>query len=421
MNSVNVLVVFLEGILSLFSACVISILPVYLAILSGSSVQDLREGEVGVKNSPILLNTLLFILGISTTFFILGSSLNALNRFVAINQDLLGKIGGIIIIIMGLVYSGYLNLPFLQKERKFTMEVQEMKPLTAYLLGFTFSFGWTPCVGPMLASVLIMASSSDSMLVGNLLILVYTLGFTLPFLIISLFYDKLFHHIDKLKLHLDKIQKLGGALLIIVGIVMALGGTDNIMAGIRNMTGPENEISQDINEGDKESGEEKRPDDGDINPGQDEEEEEEEKIPAPDFTLVDQYGESHRLSDYRGQIVFLNFWATWCPPCRMEMPFIEEIYKENKLNSDEIVILGVAGPNQGQEKDKDYIIKFLEDEGYSFPVVFDEDGSVFAQYTVRSLPSTFFIDKDGNVKYYVPGAMDKETMEMIIEDVKGSE
>ena len=108
---------------------------------------------------------------------------------------------------MGLFYSGYLNLPFLQREKKFNMEVQEMKPLTAYILGFTFSFGWTPCVGPMLASVLIMASSAGSMLAGNLLILVYTLGFTLPFIIIALFYDRLFEHLDKLKLHMDKIQK----------------------------------------------------------------------------------------------------------------------------------------------------------------------------------------------------------------------
>lgn len=416
MGSVNVFVVFIEGLLSLFSPCVLSILPVYLAILSGSSIKDLKEGEVGVKNSPILINTILFVLGISTTFFILGSSLNALNQFVAINKNLLGKIGGIIIIIMGLFYSGYLNLPFLQREKKFNMEVHEMKPLTAYILGFTFSFGWTPCVGPMLASVLIMASSAGSMLAGNLLILVYTLGFTLPFLIIALFYDRLFEHLDKLKLHMDKIQKAGGALLIIVGLVMALGGIDNIMVQLKNIGKTNTEISQDAEQHNANSTNEENI--VGIESEETEDEEEEEKIPAPDFTLVDQYGEQHTLSDYKEKVVFLNFWATWCPPCRMEMPYIEEIYNENNLNSEDVVILGVAGPNLGREGDIDHIVKFLEDEGYTFPVVFDEEGQVLAKYYIQSFPNTFIIDKEGNVKYYVPGAIDKETMESLINDAK---
>ena len=417
MSSADVFVVFMEGLLSLFSPCVLSILPVYLAILSGSSVKDLKEGEVGVKNSPILKNTILFVLGISTTFFILGTSINALGQFVALNKNLLGKIGGIIIIIMGLFYAGYLNIPFLQKEKKLSMEVQEMKPLTAYVLGFTFSFGWTPCVGPMLGSALIMASNSDSILTGNLLILVYTLGFVLPFIVIALFYDRLFEHLDKLKLHMDKIQKIGGALLIIVGLVMALGGTDNIMTQIKNMGKPKAEISQDL--GSNANGPKEDTIPNEDNNVENQGEEEEEKIPAPDFTLVDQYGETHTLSDYRGKIVFLNFWATWCPPCRMEMPHIEEIYNDNNLNQDDVVILGVAGPNLGREGDIDHIVKFLEEEGYTFPVVFDEEGGeTLAKYYIQSFPSTFIIDKEGNVKYYVPGAMDKETMENIINDAR---
>ena len=355
------------------------------------------------------------MLGISTTFFILGSSLNALNQFTAVNKSLLGRIGGIIIIIMGLFYSGYLNLPFLQKGKKINMKVQQIRPLTAYILGFTFSFGWTPCVGPMLGSALIMASSTGSMLTGNLLILVYTIGFTLPFIIIALFYDRLFEHLDKLKLHMDKIQKVGGALLIITGLVMALGGTDSIISQIKGIGEIETEISQDIEEYSASS-----PENEDIISGETEEteDEEEEKIPAPDFTLVDQYGEIHTLSDYKGKVVFLNFWATWCPPCRMEIPFIEEIYNENNLNSEDVVILGVAGPNLGREGDMAHIVKFLEDEGYTFPVVFDEEGQVLAKYYIQSFPSTFIIDKEGNVKYYVPGAIDKETMESLINDAK---
>lgn len=413
MGHVNVLVVFAEGLLSLFSPCVLTILPVYLAILSGSSVKDLKEGDGGFKNSTLLKNTILFVLGISTTFFLLGSSLNIINQFINVNKTTLGKVGGIIIIFMGLFYAGYLNIPFLQREKKLNMEVHEMKPLTAYLLGFTFSFGWTPCVGPMLASVLIMASNTGSMLMGNLLILVYTLGFTLPFVIIALFYDKLFEHLDKLKLHMDKIQKVGGALLIITGLIMALGGRDNIVAYF-NKAKDEPQI-QEQNIAQEEG---KDSDRGRINREEIKKEPEEEKIIAPDFTLIDQYGNTHTLSDYRGKVVFLNFWATWCPPCRMEMPYIEEIYNDNNQNSEDVVIIGVAGPNIGKEGDEQYIIQFLKDEGYTFPVLFDDTGRTMAQYVIQALPSTFIIDKEGYIVQYIPGAMEKSTMEALIDSVK---
>lgn len=412
MGRVNALVVFAEGLLSLFSPCVLTILPVYLAMLSGSSVKNLKEGEVGFKNSPLLKNTILFVLGISTTFFLLGSSLNIINQFVKVNKTTLGKVGGIIIIFMGLFYAGYLNIPFLQKEKRFNMEVHEMKPLTAYLLGLTFSFGWTPCIGPMLASVLIMASNAGSMLMGNFLILIYTLGFTLPFVIIALFYDKLFEHLDKLKLHMDKIQKAGGALLIIIGLVMALGGTDNIAAYFNSDKDEPQKQEQNI------ADEEGSVSDRGGASREETKEEEEGKVLAPDFTLVDQYGNTHTLSDYRGKVVFLNFWATWCPPCRMEMPYIEEIYNDNNQNSKDVVIIGVAGPNIGKEGDEEYIIQFLEDGGYTFPVLFDDTGRTMAQYGIQALPSTFIIDKDGNVIEYVRGAIDKETMEFLIDDAK---
>lgn len=409
MEHINFIVVFVEGLLSFFSPCVISILPIYLAILSGSSVQNLKEGNVKLKDSPLLKNTILFVLGISTTFFILGSSINAFKHFFTSNKEIMTTIGGILIIIMGLFYLGYLNLPFLQKEKKFNVGVREMKPWTAYLLGFTFSFGWSPCIGPMLASALIMASSSDSALIGNLLILVYTIGFTLPFIIISIFYNRLLKYVDNVKRNMKTIQKIGGAILIITGLVMALGGTDKIAGYFKKSEENPTEYSQEITDEDTEE---------DINkeePSEESTENEENKIPAIDFTLVDQYGETHTLSDYKGKVVFLNFWATWCPPCRMEMPDIEEVYKERGKNAEDVIILGVSGPNLGREGSKEEIIEFLKEEGYTYPVVFDETGDIMATYSIQSLPTTFIIDRDGNIVDYVLGAMSKETMENIID------
>lgn len=386
MRTMDIFIVFVEGILSLFSPCVLSILPIYLAILSGSSVENLKDGEVKLKDSPLVKNTALFVLGISTTFFILGSSVRVLNHFIAANRELLSTIGGILIIIMGLFYLGYLNLPFLQKERKFNLEVKEMKPSTAYLLGFTFSFGWSPCIGPMLASALIMASSSESAIVGNLMILVYTLGFTLPFIIIAIFYDKMFKYVDKIKLHMKTIQKIGGALLLVTGLVMALGGTDNIIGYISQLRKEPTEENQELvaDEDEHSSDEYYSAKEEDSNTEESNSIEESEAVIIPDFTLVDQYGETHTLSDYKGKVVFLNFWATWCPPCRIEMPYIEDIYKENNDNSEDVVILGVAAPNIGREGSKEDIIKFLKEEGYTYPVAFDMTGEVMEEYAIQA-------------------------------------
>lgn len=394
MGHISGFVVFSEGLLSFFSSCVLSILPIYLAILSGSNVKSIKEGDDNLKDSPLLKNTILFVLGVSTTFFILGTSINAISQFFTKNRETMSLIGGIIIMIMGLLYSGYLNLPFLQKGKRLNVDTRQMKPWTAYLLGFSFSFGWSPCVGPMLASVLIIASNSKNIFAGNLLILVYTIGFTLPFILIAIFYDELFKYVDKIKLHMSTIQKIGGIILLITGLVMALGGTDKVVGYFKNSNKNVVEYNEEIS---------------------DESNEEDTKIPAIDFKLVDQYGNTHTISEYKGKVIFLNFWATWCPPCRMEMPDIEAIYEEYEKNSGDVIILGVAAPNLGKEGSEEHIKNFLKDNGYTYPVVFDQTGDILGQYSIQAFPTTFIIDKDGNLVSYVPGAVDKEFMKMLIE------
>ncbi|AKA67625.1 cytochrome c biogenesis protein/redoxin [Clostridium scatologenes] len=404
MENVNLFLVFAEGVLSLFSPCILPVLPVYLSILSNSSVESLKHGEVKFINSSLLKNTILFVLGISTTFFILGSSVSVLNQFFTSNKKIIILIGGILIIIMGIFYMGYLNIPFLQREKKIHIEIKEMKPITAYILGFTFSFGWTPCVGPMLSSVLIMASTSKSVLIGNLLISIYTIGFILPFITIAIFYNKLFKFIDRIKLYMGIIQKIGGIILIVSGLIMIIGGIGKTF----DYTNKEstNKVEQVQNKDDKNEQSNKN------------NSTKEDKIKAPDFSLVDQYGKTHKLSDYRGKVVFLNFWATWCSPCKGELPHIEEVYKEYENNNKDVIILGVTAPNLGKEGSKKHIMDFLNKQGYTFPVVFDITGEIMEQYSIEAFPTTFIIDKEGNVNKYVPGAINKTTMESLINNVK---
>lgn len=401
MENINFFVVFIEGLLSFFSPCILPILPIYLSMLSNSSIDSLKSNERGFIKTSLFKNTIFFTLGISTTFFILGSSVQALSSFFSHNKEIIMFIGGIIIIFMGLFYMGVIKSSLLSREKRFNMEVKEMKPLSAYLLGFTFSFGWTPCIGPILASVLIMASSSKSSQVATLLIIIYTLGFIVPFILTAVFYNKLFKSIDKIKYHMETIKKIGGVIIIASGLFMLINSFSSVTNYFDIDSKNNIEESESIEESKNEN-----------------EESKDEKVKALDFTLKDQYGNEHKLSDYKGKTIFLNFWATWCPPCKEEMPYIEEIYSEYNKNNEDVIILGVAAPNLGREGSKEDVINFLNDNNYTFPVLMDEGGELIYKYGINAFPSTFVIDEEGNIGQYVPGAMDKDTMKYIINMIK---
>ena len=392
MGNINFFIVFIEGILSIFSPCILPILPIYLSMLSNSSVDELRDSKF--RSGTLIKNTIFFALGISTTFFILGSSISALSTFLNANKNIIMIIGGIIIIFMGLFYLGIIKLDLLNREKRLNVNYKTMSPVSAFVLGFTFSFGWTPCIGPILASVLVMASTSDNLFTSNLLIAIYTLGFILPFIIASIFYGKLFKKFDSVKKYMNEIKKISGIFIIIAGIVMLANGAINVNKQVSIKNENQTENSENVNENNKE-------DKGKISP--------------IDFTLYDQYGKEHTLSEYKGKTIFLNFWATWCPPCREEMPYIDELYEEYNKNQDDVVILGVASPNLGREGSEDDVKKFLSENYYKFPVVFDEGGPMIIEYGISAFPSTLIIDKEGFVSKYIPGAMDKETMKSLIE------
>lgn len=142
---------------------------------------------------------------------------------------------------------------------------------------------------------------------------------------------------------------------------------------------------------------------------------------APDFTLYDQYGNKHSLSDYKGKIVFINFWATWCSPCKDEMPFIEQLYNEYGKNEKDVIFISISNPNTEtsllqNDITEDEIKTFLKENNYYFPVLFDTNGSVLQDYFISSFPTTFIIDRESNIYTYFRGAIEKKIMKNVIDE-----
>lgn len=409
---VPAIMVFLQGILSFFSPCVLPLVPLYIGYLAGGTKTVDADGTVHYKKRTVLINTLFFVIGISATFFILGVGFTAAGQFFTGNRMLFARIGGVIIILFGLVQLGVFNFDFLNREHRlpFNLDKLAMNPLLAFVLGFTFSFAWTPCVGPVLASVLLMASSSSSFASGFILIGVYTLGFVLPFLAVGLFTSTLLDFFKRHQKAVSYTVKAGGVLMIVMGIMMFTGWMNGI-TGYLSRAGAGSSAPQPSPTVTTEPVPSPTPENTP--------EESAKKTLAPDFTLTDQYGVTHTLSEYRGKTVFLNFFATWCGPCQKEMPDIETLYKKYGDNSGGLVVLSVANPHteegpNNNDMSPEKIAEFMSDNGFTYPALMDRTGTVFQTYGIRSFPTTFMIDKDGYVEGYVPGMLTSSMMESIV-------
>ena len=446
-TGISAVTVFLQGLLSFFSPCVLPLVPLYLGYLSGGIGAETAAGSGRAGRVRLFIRVLFFALGISAAFFILGLGASAAGTFFKDQRMLFARIGGILVILFGLYQLGVFGSSrVLSEEHRLPLRLEKMtmSPLTALIMGFAFSFAWTPCVGPALASVLLMAGSAQTSVKGFLLIGVYTLGFILPFLAAGIFTAKL---LDLFQRHRNVVKytvKAGGVLMILMGVLMFTGKMNDITGYLSAVQGnaeqestAEEKISGESVDSSEDTGDstesqtensvtEDTEEEGSSTEGSapgsqssDEEQasDDQEKTAAYEFELTDQYGETHSLSDYKGKVIFLNFWGTWCPPCRAEMPDIQKLYEEYAVQGEdaEVVILGAAAPGMGQEGSEEEIAQFMKENGYTYPVLMDTDWEMFTWYGITSFPTTFMIDKDGNIFGYVPGQMTEEIMRSIIE------
>lgn len=424
-TGISAVTVFVQGLLSFFSPCVLPLVPLYLGYLSGGLNTALGSGQdSGMKGNRIklFLRVLFFVAGIGGAFFILGLGASAAGSFFHEQRMLFARIGGILVVLFGLYQLGVFgSSKVLGSEHRLPLHLDKMtmSPITALIMGFTFSFAWTPCVGPALTSVLLMAGSAESGAKGFLLIGVYTLGFVLPFLLAGIFTAQLLNFFKK---HMKVVRytvKVGGVLMVLMGLLMFTGKMNDItgyLSSIGQQTAQDSEkedssVDKD-GAGSTAAGEESA-----ESSEEGTEEQDGEKVRAYMTGLKDQYGNTHNLDDYKGKVVFLNFWATWCGPCRNEMPEIQKLYEEyaQKGEEAEVVILGVAGPGVGQEGAVSEITDFMKENGYTYPVLMDETGEMFEWYGISAFPTTYMIDRDGNLYGYVTGQLTEDIMRSIID------
>lgn len=375
---------FLEGLLSFFSPCVLPLVPLYIGYLTSGIDTNLSKAKVRIQTT---VRTLFFVLGISTVFFLAGLGSSALRYFFQKNTIFFSIIGGFLLILFGLFSLGIIDIPFLQREHRIVSFKQNKNGIIrSYLLGFFFSFAWSPCVGPLLASAILKSASAESALIGWIYIGCYTLGFIIIFILLGLFTEEVLMLLKKNTNIVRYTKIIGGIVVLCMGIYMLNTGFTSIKAlenrTLDNTTVVDNTNDENLTDIEKYS-----------------------------FTLKDSHGNDVTLSEYKGKTVVLNFFATWCTYCKMELPSLEEINNTR----DDIVIFLVATPDIGNEGSKEYIESFMEENGYSMTVLYDETGEVVSKYNVSGLPTSFFFKPDGSVLGYVPGYVEESNLIGILE------
>lgn len=223
--SISYLGSFGAGVLSFASPCVLPLIPAYLCFLGGASLDDLTA-EDGVDKSVqrrVFVAAVAFVLGFSTVFIMMGATATAVSTLVAENISILSQIAGVIIVIFGLHYMGVFRIGFLNFEKRIHIEKKPTSLIGAYILGLAFAFGWTPCVGPILATILMVAASGEDVMYGTSLLAVYAAGIGLPFLLAAFAVKPFMAFLGRFRKHMRKVELAIGSLLVVTGIAIFTG------------------------------------------------------------------------------------------------------------------------------------------------------------------------------------------------------
>lgn len=396
-TNITITIAFLAGIASFLSPCVLPLVPGYVSLISGVSIEKLKGSEESKASTlpTVIVNSLAFNVGLSMIFVSLGAAAGWLGASI-LNNIWIRIIGGLVIIAFGLQLIGLLKIGALYKDTRFFSQQKPRGILGSMTLGMAFAAGWTPCIGPILGGIIGLAATSGGWRSGLLLSSFYSAGLAVPFLLTGLGINKFLGFYSKFRKHLHKVEVVSGCILILIGMVVAFGLTTQLnsttLAGIVPNAEAWVEKWARTKRGDGAA-----PAAVKTAP----------LSAAPEFELKSVDGSAFRLSELRGRVVLLNFWATWCIPCRAEIPELNEMHRE--LESKGLTIIG-ASWNDSPE----LLRRFEKDIKIEYKVLLDAESIQNKFGGIPSLPTTYIIDREGQIRSKIIGARDKASFEAVI-------
>ena len=222
MQGLSIPVAFVAGVVSFLSPCVLPLVPGYISMLSGATIEELKADVEGALVARIFRNSVSFVIGFSVVFIILGASATWVGKFLLAQRTVFNIVAGIIIIVFGLHLTGLIKIPFLYREARMNTGAPRRGLLGSFVLGFAFAFGWTPCIGPILTAILSLAAIRETVFQGMFLLAVYSAGLAIPFLLTGLGLSQFMKFYGGFRKHLQVVEVISGVLLIGIGVLMAL-------------------------------------------------------------------------------------------------------------------------------------------------------------------------------------------------------
>jgi cytochrome c-type biogenesis protein len=444
MIDVSVYAAFLAGLVSFLSPCVLPLVPGYVSMLSGIGVEQLKEGQA--PRGGLLSSALAFVLGFSIVFITFGASASAVGSFLVRNRSLLAPIAGALIILFGLHLVGWLVKitvraglliaailaavglalhfthrsaggrvtpvqfyaiaiifligPMLTRWLNRDVHLRNVggsKPgiVSGFLMGFAFAFGWTPCIGPILAGVLAVAATRDTIGQGVLLLSFYSAGLAIPFVLTALGIGRFLKFYQRFRRHLHTVEVFSGVLLLAIGGLiffnqltwlsgkLAIFQPENLVAKFASRTAGGAAGASSAAQGDSAGVLENE----------------------PDVIFQDLQGNKVDLASMKGKVVLVNFWATWCDPCRAEIPIL--INLQQQYASKGYVTLGVAMDDDGKKVVDPFVQKTRFDvngqpTAMTYPILLGDDDIATKFGGLLGMPTTFLINRDGKIaKKYI--------------------
>ena len=381
---------FAAGVLSFLSPCVLPLVPGYISLISGVSIDNLKEGVSNRR--AVILNSLAFNAGLSVIFLLLGTTAGLVGAAIT-SSPWVRIIGGIVIIAFGLQLIGLLKISALYKDTRFFSDDKPRGFFGSAALGVAFAAGWTPCIGPILGGIIGLAATSGGWKSGLVLSAFYSAGLAVPFLLTGLGINQFLSFYKNFRRHLHKVEVVSGVVLIFVGLLVMTGKSAQLASGKLLTLLPNAESLLSF---------------GEQKPPQTPAPQTNTKFePAPDVEFQTLAGAPFRLKELQGQVVLLNFWATYCIPCREEIPALNKLQSE--LQAQGLKIVGASLDDTADD------VNTYQQEVAKFDyqvLIGGSDAKV--KYAQSVLPTTYLIDRQGRIRQKIIGAKDKAGWEAAV-------